>query len=51
MGEIRPPFEACAPSGALLRRVPRPASLTSVAVVAYGRDHVARIDVQRVGFR
>ena len=48
--EIRLPFEAFAPSGALLRRVPRPASLTSVAVVAYGRDHDARIDVQRVGF-
>lgn len=48
--EIRLPFEAFAPSGALLRRVPRPASLTSVAVVAFGRDHDARIDVQRVGF-
>jgi hypothetical protein len=48
--EIRLPFEAFAPSGALLRSVPRPASLTSVAVVAYGRDHDARIDVQSVGF-
>lgn len=48
--EIRLPFEAFAPSGTLLRRVPAPASLTSVAVVAYGRDHDARIDVQRVGF-
>lgn len=48
--EIRLPFEVFAPSGPLLRSVPRPASLTSVAVVAYGRDHDARIDVQRVGF-
>jgi hypothetical protein len=48
--EVRLPFEAFAPSGALMRRVPRPASLTSVAVVAYGRDHDARIDVQSVGF-
>lgn len=48
--EIRLPFEAFTPSGALLRRVPRPASLTSVAVVAYGRDHDARIDVQAAGF-
>jgi hypothetical protein len=47
--EIRLPFEAFAPSGALLRRVPRPASLTSVAIVAYGRDHDARIDVRVVG--
>jgi hypothetical protein len=43
--EVRLPFAAFAPSGALLRRMPRPASLTSVAVVAYGRDHEARIDV------
>jgi hypothetical protein len=48
--EIHLPFEAFAPSGALLRRVPRAASLTSVAVVAYGRDHDARIDVQSIGF-
>lgn len=48
--EVRLPFEAFAPSGPLLRRVPRPASLTSVAIVAYGRDHDAEIDVQSVGF-
>lgn len=48
--EIRLPFEAFAASGALLRRVPGPGSLTSIAVVAYGRDHDARIDVQAVGF-
>lgn len=48
--EIRLPFDSFAPSGALLRRVPRAGSLTSVAVVAYGRDHDARIDVQAVGF-
>ena len=48
--EVRLSLDAFAPSGALLRRVPRPASLTSVAVVAYGRDHDARIDVRAVGF-
>jgi len=48
--EIRLPFDAFAGSGALLRSVPRPRSLTSVAVVAYGRDHDARIDVREVGF-
>jgi hypothetical protein len=48
--EIRLPFEAFAASGALLRRVPNPVSLTSVAVVAYGRNHDARIDVREVGF-
>ncbi|MFN3844678.1 MAG: CIA30 family protein [Paracoccaceae bacterium] len=48
--EVRLPFDAFKASGALLRGVPRPGSLKSVAVVAYGRDHDARIDVQAVGF-
>jgi len=48
--EIRLPLDAFAASGALLRRQPNPGSLTSVAVVAYGRDHDARIDVREVGF-
>ena len=48
--EVRLSFDAFTPSGALLRSVPRPGSLTSVAVVAYGRDHDARIDVREVGF-
>lgn len=48
--EVRLPFDAFTPSGALLRSVPRPGSLTSVAIVAFGRDHEARIDVREVGF-
>lgn len=48
--EIRVPFEAFSASGALLRSVPRPHSLRSLAVVAYGRDHEAEIDVRAVGF-
>jgi hypothetical protein len=48
--EIRLPFAAFTASGALLRRVPGPGSLTSVAVVAYGRDHDALIDVREVDF-
>jgi len=49
-GEVRLPLDAFKASGALLRNVPRPASLTSIAVVAYGRDHDAQIDVREVGF-
>ncbi|MFN4130086.1 MAG: CIA30 family protein [Paracoccaceae bacterium] len=49
-GEVRLAFDAFAASGALLRRVPAPRNLTSVSVVAYGRDHDARIDVREVGF-
>lgn len=48
--EVRLPFAAFAPSGALLRRVPRPDSLTSVALVAYGRDHAAEVDLREIGF-
>ena len=48
--EVRLPLDAFAASGGLLRSVPAPGSLTSVAVVAYGRDHDARIDVREVGF-
>ena len=48
--EVRLPLDAFKASGALLRGVPNPASLTSVAIVAYGRDHDARIDVREVGF-
>jgi Complex I intermediate-associated protein 30 (CIA30) len=48
--ELRLPLDAFKASGALLRGVPNPASLTSVAVVAYGRDHDARIDVRELGF-
>lgn len=48
--EVRLPFDAFAASGALLRSVPRADSLKSVAVVAFGRDHDAQIDVREVGF-
>jgi Complex I intermediate-associated protein 30 (CIA30) len=48
--EVRLPLGAFKASGALLRGVPNPASMTSVAVVAYGRDHDAQIDVREVGF-
>ncbi|MEY4696125.1 MAG: hypothetical protein RIT14_553 [Pseudomonadota bacterium] len=48
--EVRLPLDAFAASGALLRSVPRADSLASVAIVAYGRDHDALIDVREVGF-
>ena len=48
--EVRLPFDAFRASGALLRSEPRARSLTSVAVVAYGRDHDAEIEVREVGF-
>ena len=48
--EVRLPLDAFKASGALLRDVPEASSLTSLAVVAYGRDHDAQIDVREVGF-
>lgn len=48
--EVTLPFETFRASGALLRNVPRPESLKSVAVVAFGRDHAAEIEVREVGF-
>jgi hypothetical protein len=48
--ELRVPFEDFRPSGALLRGTPRPESLRSLAIAAYGRDHAADIAVREIGF-
>ena len=48
--EVRLPLDAFLASGVLLRKDIQLHSLTSVAVVAYGRDHDAEIDVREVGF-
>lgn len=48
--EIRLPLAEFRASGAMLRAQPRAPSLSSVAVVAYGRDHDARIDLREIGF-
>ncbi|MEQ8902707.1 MAG: hypothetical protein RID11_17175 [Roseovarius sp.] len=47
--ELRVPFTAFVPSGALLRDTPDPASVTSLAAVAYGRDHQADLSFRWVG--
>lgn len=48
--EVRLPLDSFERSGRLLRGVPNAVSLRSIAVVAYGRDHEAKIDVREVGF-
>jgi Complex I intermediate-associated protein 30 (CIA30) len=48
--EVRLPFTAFKASGPLLRDTPNAARLTSIGVVAFGRDHEAEIDVREVGF-
>lgn len=48
--EVRLPLDSFERSGRLLRAVPIGDSIRSIAVVAYGRDHEAEIDVREVGF-
>lgn len=48
--EVRIPFDAFKPSGALLRDSLRPTSIRSIGIVAYGRDHLADVSVAEVGF-
>jgi hypothetical protein len=48
--EMRLPFTAFRPSGGMLAPEPSAARLSSLAIVAYGRDHDAEIDVAEIGF-
>ncbi|RDC71110.1 NADH ubiquinone oxidoreductase [Rhodovulum sp. 12E13] len=44
--EARLPFTSFRASGALLRGTPRPQDVTSIGLVAYGRDHEADLEVR-----
>jgi len=46
--EITLPLTAFRPSGSLLPKVPNPASLRSIALVAYGRDHNADVALAEI---
>ncbi|WP_106608473.1 CIA30 family protein [Shimia abyssi] len=48
--EVQLPFDVFAPSGSLMRKTPTPGRVVSVGVVAFGRDHSARVDIREVGF-
>ncbi len=48
--EVRLPFTGFTASGALLRKVPRADSLTSIGIVAFGRNHDVDISVREVAF-
>jgi len=47
-GEIRVPLSAFVASGSLLRRTPRAGDVRSIALVAYGRDHLADVSLMRI---
>ena len=48
--EFRLPLNQFQRSGRMLAEVPAAASLKSVAIVAYGRDHKADVQVREIGF-
>lgn len=47
--DIRLPFAAFEPSGALLPGAPAPGSVRSVGLVAFGRDHEADVSLAALG--
>ena len=48
--EVKIPFSAFKPSGGLLRNTLKPSSLRTLGIVAYGRDHLAEVDVSEIAF-
>ncbi len=48
--EVSLPLSGFKASGAMLRAIPVADAITSVGVVAFGRDHEARVDVSEIGF-
>jgi hypothetical protein len=46
--EVEIPLDAFLPSGGMLPRSIRPETVRSVALVAYGRDHAAQVDLRRI---
>ena len=48
--DIQLPLSAFKPSGSFLRKTPRADTVTSVAIVAFGRDHTALVDVSEVAW-
>ena len=48
--EVRLPFTDFKASGRLLRTKPRPETLKSIGIVAFGRDHQAEIDVREISY-
>lgn len=48
--EVHLSFDAFKPSGRLLRKTPRADAVTSIGLVAFGRDHIAQVDVSEVAW-
>jgi len=48
--EVRIPFSSFKASGQMMRSQPKAATLKSMGIVAYGRDHEAMAEVKAIGF-
>ncbi len=48
--EVRLPFDDFKASSRLLRTEPKPDTIRSIGIVAFGRDHQAEIDVREVSY-
>lgn len=48
--DVQLPFSAFKPSGSFLKKTQRADTVTSVAIVAFGRDHTALIEVSEVAW-
>lgn len=48
--DVQLPFSAFQPSGQFLRKTPRADTVTSIAIVAFGRDHTALVEVSDVAW-
>lgn len=48
--EVKIPLSEFKPSGGLLRKTLKPSSLRTLGIVAYGRDHLAEVDVSEIAF-
>lgn len=48
--EVELSLDAFAPSGRLMRATPAAKSVTSIGIVAFGRDHKAEVDVAQIAF-
>ncbi len=48
--EVFLPFKDFKASGAFLSNTPSPEGIKSVGIVAFGRDHVAEVDVRKVSY-
>jgi hypothetical protein len=48
--DVQLPLSAFKPSGQFLRKTPRAETITSIGIVAFGRDHTAQVDAREIAW-